>query len=201
MVGARRCWNPDRWQRSSNCFTTLQLTPNERSTFLNARCGADAELRREVEALLAIGNDGQTSSRRRRQTWRASSSVAPIRRLARNSTLPDRVAHRRGGMGSVCRAYDPRLRRTVAVKLLRMSSEVTRPSSSPNGKRGPRGVGSSNILAVHDVGVQDGQPYIVSELLEGVSVRSLIEHGRGPDVDAMRDRRVPRSRWRTIAVS
>jgi serine/threonine protein kinase len=32
-----------------------------------------------------------------------------------------------------------------------------------------------NILAVHDVGVQDGHPYIVSELLEGVSVRALIQ--------------------------
>src|SRR5262245_29409038 len=51
--------NPDRWQRLQHLFhDALKLPRDQRSTFLDARCGTDAELRHEVEALLAIGNDG-----------------------------------------------------------------------------------------------------------------------------------------------
>jgi serine/threonine protein kinase/Tfp pilus assembly protein PilF len=171
--------NPDRWQQLQLLFhDALKLTPNQRSTFLDARCGTDAELRREVEALLAIGNDG------------TDFVETPPSDLAREFL---RTADRRvgsqfgryqiesligsGGMGAVYRAYDPRLRRSVAIKLLRVSDgdDETVVSRFEQEARAAAALNHPNILAVHDVGVHDGQPYIVSELLEGVSVRALIE--------------------------
>ena len=171
--------NPDRWQRLQQLFhDALKLPPDQRSTFLDARCGTDAELRREVEALLAIGNDG------------TDFVETPPSDLAREflRTTDPRVGSQfgryqiesligSGGMGAVYRAYDPRLRRTVAIKLLRVSDgdDEAVVSRFEQEARAAAALNHPNILAVHDVGVHDGQPYIVSELLEGVSVRSLIE--------------------------
>jgi len=171
--------NPDRWQRLQLLFhDALKLTPNKRSTFLDDRCGTDVELRREVEALLAIGNDG------------TDFVEMPPSDLAREflRTADPRVGTQfgryqiesligSGGMGTVYRAYDPRLRRTVAIKLLRVSdgNDETVISRFEQEARAAAALNHPNILAVHDVGVQDGHPYIVSELLEGVSVRALIQ--------------------------
>ncbi len=81
-----------------------------------------------------------------------------------------------GGMGDVYRARDPRLDRQVAIKIVRIAfrddANVIRRFEQE--ARAAATLSHPNILAVYDVGVHDGQPYIVSELLEGVSLRELI---------------------------
>ena len=87
-----------------------------------------------------------------------------------------------GGMGEVYRARDPRIGRDVAIKTL--------PSSfSENAERLHRfqreahaaGVlNHPNILAVFDVGTENSTPYIVSELLEGETLRTKLGHGPIP---------------------
>ena len=85
-----------------------------------------------------------------------------------------------GGMGEVYRARDTRLRRDVALKLL--SAEV--PEDSDRYRRflqearAASALNHPNILSVFDVGSEEGMQYIVSELIEGESLRSLI--GKGP---------------------
>jgi serine/threonine protein kinase len=87
-----------------------------------------------------------------------------------------------GGMGEVWRARDARLSRTVAIKLL--SSEVAAdPSRRQRFEQEARALGAlnhPNIVGVYDVGQQDGQSYIVSELVEGESLRKIIDHGPLP---------------------
>jgi len=82
-----------------------------------------------------------------------------------------------GGMGEVYRARDPRLNRQVAVKIMSVSfrgdASVIRRFEQE--ARAAATLSHTNIVAVHDVGLHDGQPYIVSELLEGCSFRELIE--------------------------
>ncbi len=81
-----------------------------------------------------------------------------------------------GGMGEVYRARDPRLNRQVALKIVRMSlrddANVVRRFEQE--ALAAATLNHPNILAVHDVGVHGGQPYIVSELLDGVSLREVL---------------------------
>jgi hypothetical protein len=81
-----------------------------------------------------------------------------------------------GGMGEVYRARDPRLSRDVAIKLL--PDSVTKdPDRLKRFEQEARSAGSLNhpgLLTVFDVGTTDGSPYIVSELLEGATLRTLL---------------------------
>jgi Tol biopolymer transport system component len=86
-----------------------------------------------------------------------------------------------GGMGEVFRAWDYRLERTVAIKM------VKGVSSDPDWQRRflqeARTVGAlnhPNILTVHDVGVENGVPYLVTELVDGEPLRSVLKRGRIP---------------------
>ena len=85
-----------------------------------------------------------------------------------------------GGMGEVYRARDERLGRDVALK-------VVHPSSSKDHDRLRRfelearsaaSLNHPNIVAVYDVGFHDGAPFIVTELLEGKTLRERLAAGR-----------------------
>jgi len=81
-----------------------------------------------------------------------------------------------GGMGEVYRARDSRLNRDVAIKVLR-EDDAANAESRSRFEREARAIAAfnhPNIVAVYDFGVEDGQQYIVSELIEGESLRSLL---------------------------
>ncbi len=84
-----------------------------------------------------------------------------------------------GGMGEVYRARDERLGREVAIKLLpeAFSKDASRLHRSEQEARAAGQLNHPNILAVYDVGTHAGAPYIVSELLEGESLRSRLQGG------------------------
>src|SRR5689334_9414499 len=81
-----------------------------------------------------------------------------------------------GGMGEVYRAKDPRLGREVAVKVLpaSFSQDADRLKRFEQEARAAGVLNHPNITAVHDFGTNpgDGSPYIVTELLEGETLRS-----------------------------
>ena len=86
----------------------------------------------------------------------------------------------RGGMGDVYRATDPRLGRDVAIKTL---PDTTRGDGHAVERflqeaRITASLDHPNIVKVFDVGMSNGRPYLVSELLDGETLRALI--GRGP---------------------
>jgi Tol biopolymer transport system component len=87
-----------------------------------------------------------------------------------------------GGMGEVYRARDARLGRDVAIKLLpaALSDDPDRLRRFEQEARAAAALNHSNILAVHDIGTQDGAPYIVSELLEGETLRERLHSGPVP---------------------
>src|ERR1700690_844416 len=84
-----------------------------------------------------------------------------------------------GGMGEVYRARDTRLGREVALKILPHSfaSDPDRLRRFEQEARAVAALNHPNILAIHDIGEQAGAPFIVSELLEGTSLRSELENG------------------------
>jgi eukaryotic-like serine/threonine-protein kinase len=100
-----------------------------------------------------------------------------------------------GGMGDVYRALDTRLERDVALKLISdsfLASEPGAGSPSPAGTphsrvhlsherflreaRAAATLNHPNICGIHDVGEQDGQPYLVMELLRGETVKQYLTH-------------------------
>ena len=87
-----------------------------------------------------------------------------------------------GGMGEVYRAKDTRLGRDVALKILPESfaREPDRLRRFEQEARAVAALNHPNILAVFDVGQQEGSPFLVSELLEGESLRAALEGGALP---------------------
>ena len=81
-----------------------------------------------------------------------------------------------GGMGEVYRARDPRLNRDLAIKVLRQegAANVDWRSRFEREARAVAALNHPNIVAIYDVGEEAGQQYIVSELIEGESLRSLL---------------------------
>jgi Tol biopolymer transport system component len=89
-------------------------------------------------------------------------------------------------MGDVYRARDPRLARDVAIKVLpeTYSADSDRLRRFEQEARAAAALNHPNILAVYDIGTDRGRPYIVSELLDGktirdqpgLSVRRAVEH-------------------------
>jgi serine/threonine protein kinase/Tol biopolymer transport system component len=84
-------------------------------------------------------------------------------------------------MGEVYRARDPRLGRDVAIKVLPSSfaADADRLRRFEQEARAAAALNHPNILTVHEIGTADG-PYIVSELLEGQTLRATLDHGGLP---------------------
>src|ERR1700749_4117526 len=82
-----------------------------------------------------------------------------------------------GGMGEVYRARDSRLGREVAIKILPESfaKDAERLRRFEQESQAVAALNHPNILAIYDVGARDDSPYLVSELLEGESLRAVLE--------------------------
>ena len=87
-----------------------------------------------------------------------------------------------GGMGEVYRARDSRLGREVAIKILpsSFSRDPNRLRRFEQEARAASALNHPNILAVYDVGMHDGAPYLVTELLEGATLRDRLSSGALP---------------------
>jgi serine/threonine protein kinase len=93
-----------------------------------------------------------------------------------------------GAFGTVYKAHDPQLDRTVAVK-------VPRPGNVSDGEQGVRFLREARsaaqlhhpaIVPVHDVGQVDGVPYLVSEFIDGVTLADKLTASATPPRDAAR---------------
>jgi Tol biopolymer transport system component len=84
-----------------------------------------------------------------------------------------------GGMGDVFRASDVRLGRDVAIKVLpgAVANDPGRLRRFEIEARTVAALSHPNILSVFDTGVFEGSPYIVTELLEGETLRQKLDHG------------------------
>jgi tetratricopeptide (TPR) repeat protein len=161
------------WTEVTHLFeAVLEMSPDDRDAFLERACAGDAELRREVQSLLEAdaqaGKFMDTSG-----TRAATDQLAPGARFGPYEIV-DLLGE--GGMGQVYRAQDARLGREVAIKVLapgtRGEEAVRRFEQEA---RAAGSLNHPNILDVHDIGVHEGAPYIVAELLQGTTLRARME--------------------------
>src|SRR6202140_5103725 len=92
-----------------------------------------------------------------------------------------------GGMGVVYRARDPKLGRDVAIKVLpaSLSEHVDRLNRFEQEPQAAGALNHPNILSIYHIGTHDGAPYIVSELLEGETLRERMAAGALPQRKAV----------------
>ena len=85
-------------------------------------------------------------------------------------------------MGEVYRARDTRLGRDVAIKVLpeALAKDADRLRRFEQEARTIAALSHPNILGIHDIGTHDGAPFLVSELLEGQTLREKLEAGPLP---------------------
>jgi serine/threonine protein kinase len=166
---------PERWQKVRDILEqALELGPEKRGRFLDVVCAYDRTLRSEVESLLSA--DGKASSGFLDSPLARSTLLSPGMRLG-DYEIVSQIGS--GGMGMVYQARDLRLSRFVAIKVLRehVSADEGRLRRFEQEAQATAALNHPNILAVYQLGVYQGAPYLVSELLEGETLRVELKRG------------------------
>ena len=155
---------PSRWRQIEELHqAVLKLGPAERSAFLDR---ADAELRREVEALL------------KQQNVTEDTTMTSVGLGAQLGPYKIEASIGQGGMGEVFRAVDTRLGRTVAIKTSNKQFDT-------RFEREARAISSLNhphICTLYDV----GPSYLVMELVEGETLAARLKKGKLSINDTLR---------------
>lgn len=166
---------PERWQQIERLYhAAVECPPEDRAAFLLRECAGDADLRREVETLLeqpatAEGLLHQPAGEVARVVAHAGVLLGGMRQVGTYELV---ALVGTGGVGEVYRAHDQKLGREVAVKFL--SDDVADPAARRRFQREAQMASSLNhphILTVHDAGEVDGRQYLVTEFVDGGTLR------------------------------
>ncbi len=182
-----------RWQQIEQIyFSALDLNAPERDAYLDTACAGDAELRREVAALLASENlaDDFLVVPALEQAAQGLAADAPTEAATLQMPAPptqQRIGPYKllaplgkGGMGEVHLALDTRLQRKAAIKLLpaHFTHEPERVRRFAQEARAASALNHPNILTIYEIGkapVDNGSVhYIATEYVEGETLRQRL---------------------------
>jgi len=163
---------PERWRQIEELFHAARERPE-------ALAQADPELRREVEALLSQDAPAQMVLDRPAADLLPDSTCTMV--AVGSQVGPYRIdgAIGAGGMGEVYRALDTKLNRPVAVKFL--SQRLADPAARRRFQREAQMASSLNhphILTVYDAGEWEGRQYLVTEYIDGGTLREWGKSGK-----------------------
>ena len=182
----------------------MEQEEGQRAAFLERSCAGDQALRDEVESLIVYAPQTGIIDK---PAWEivAAEMAEDLRAQDGNKTgarigaaHQNRIVEKTltpktklgdyevksllgsGGMGQVYRAHDSRLGRDVAIKILPsfLSADSDRLRRFEQEARAAAALNHPNILAVFQFGAYEGAPSVVSELLEGETLREQIKRGR-----------------------
>lgn len=175
---------PERYQQIGQiCYAALQLDASQRMAFLDQACAADAELRSEVESLLA--NQEQAESFIETRAFEvaakalAAAGTAPpaIQKIGRYEVLS---LLGQGGMGEVYLALDARLGRKIALKLLpaEFTQDAGRVRRFEQEARAASALNHPNIVTIYEIGEADSLHFIATEFIDGLTLRQRLGQPR-----------------------
>ncbi len=176
--------NPEQWRKISGLFEAALKRPvDERAAFLAHACAGDDETHRRLEAMLAA--DARDDLLMDRPAFQVLSAPLPSMLGPDDSQsfsgemigvyqLTRELG--RGGMGTVYLAYDTRLGRPAAVKLLpsRLINNPDRVYRFQREARSASALNHPNIITIYDFGKENGRDYIASEFVEGLTLRDFV---------------------------
>jgi serine/threonine-protein kinase len=170
----------ERWRQIKSIHDdAIQYAPDERARFLKDVCGDDNLLRREVESLLSSYSDAENfmeqpavaqevsgmseSGDKKPGTGKCFGHYEIIKQIGA------------GGMGEVYLAQDKKLDRRVAVKILneRFSRDESNLRRFTQEAKAASALNHPNILVIHEIGEAGDAHFIVSELVEGNTLREI----------------------------
>src|SRR5438034_1940965 len=172
---------PERWQRIEDLFQSarMRMSAAERAAFLNGACANDAELRAEVEALLAA--EDSAGSFINTSAVKVAAGIIADERAA--EMLGQTVAHYKilsplgaGGMGEIYLAEDAELGRKVALKFLPDYTLVDdeRVHRFRQEARVASALSHPNIAHIYEIGESEGASFIALEFVEGQTLAARI---------------------------
>ena len=191
-MGAASLRNPNRWRQIEDVFQQASLLDaGSRSVFLEEACGSDADLRREVESLLASLDESapflETTVLAAAKAYLGEQQSSA---LAEGTFLDHYRVIRplgSGGMGQVYLADDSRLKRKVALKMLALP--LTRnPVSLGRLEQEAHALSAlnhANLLTVFDFCHSEGRYFLVTEFVEGETLRQILNRGRLQETNAV----------------
>jgi len=181
--------SPERWRVVEQVFhDALRLPPAERAAFVASNCGDDGDVRREVESLLAADSSRDSSGALFESIaadWAADAGPSMAGREIGGYRVVSLLGE--GGMGEVYLADDLSLGRRVALKLLplQFTSDAARLRRFTEEARAASALNHPNIITVHHIGEFDRRRYIVTEFIDGETLRSRVARGPLPEGEAV----------------
>jgi hypothetical protein len=170
----------DHWMTVKRVLqSALDVDPSDRAAFVDESCGGDAALRREVESLLTNAADAESFL----EQPAVDMATGPPGEWPEATLVGRSVSHYQvlsllgaGGMGEVYLARDPRLDRTVALKILpgKLTADRDRMQRFTREAKAASALNHPNVATIYDVGESDGIRFIVMEHVEGETIARRI---------------------------
>jgi predicted Ser/Thr protein kinase len=183
---------PEQFRRVRELFEqAVDLEPSELAAWIERQAGDDPDVRRELDVLLRA-NSKAGSFLSGDLIARLPDLLTEDAGLRPGDPIGSYIIEReigRGGMGHVYLAHDANLNRKVAIKALapRLVRDETQKERLRREARAAAGLKHPGICTVHTLEEKDGNLFIVSEYVEGRTLREEIESGQKPSASVVSD--------------
>ena len=172
----------ERWRQVKEIFqAAVEFPAAEREAYLAGACEGDPSLRTEIESLIAAHEEPGSFLGDPAFDLAAESAVDALlgKSLGRYRILS---LLGRGGMGAVYKAKDTTLGRDVAIKVLPSGFSIDRDRLRrfEQEARAASALNHPNIITIHEFGQEEGVHFIVSEFIEGETLRRRIGSEKAP---------------------
>ncbi|HKZ80547.1 MAG TPA: serine/threonine-protein kinase, partial [Pyrinomonadaceae bacterium] len=170
----------ENWQKVREVFdAALRQEPEDRQNYLNEACGDDKDLLTEVESLFSSFDKSDDFMETPAVAQVADIIESDTKRLERGTRFGHYEIIRQigiGGMGEVYLAKDQKLDRRVAIKILneKFGRDESNLKRFVHEAKAASALNHPNILVIHEIGESEDAHYIVSEFIEGRTLREVL---------------------------
>ncbi|MDQ3665212.1 MAG: protein kinase, partial [Acidobacteriota bacterium] len=172
------------WQKVREVFdAALRQEPEARQNYLNEACGDDNDLLTEVESLFSSFDKSDDFMETPAVAQVADIFESDTKRLETGACFGHYEIIRQigiGGMGEVYLAKDQKLNRRVAIKILneKFSRDESNLKRFVREAKAASALNHPNILVIHEIGESEDAHYIVSEFIEGRTLREVLSQSQ-----------------------